>query len=275
MMRTTGQVPPVSSRSLAMEYLQAVIVPLCNEKNQKFIIEVDPIPGLVPIMDPLRVNQVFFNLLSNSVKYTPEGGEIIYHLDEKQMDNGRVALHASISDNGIGMSAAFQKVLFEPFTQENRDDVSRNRGTGLGLTIAKKMMDLMGGSITVDSAIGRGTRFDICAEFDCIDSAELTEKKENTNVEKGYGRLTGKHVLVCEDHPLNQEITRALLEDKGMNDYMEKDKKCIAATYGRYARVIDHGSGALCVDTEGRELIDFTAGIGVNSLGFCDHGRKP
>jgi len=56
-----------------------------------------------------------------------------------------------------------------------------------------------------------------------------------------------------------------------MNDYMEKDKKCIAATYGRYARVIDHGSGALCVDTEGRELIDFTAGIGVNSLGFCDH----
>ena len=199
-----------------MEYLQAVIVPLCNEKNQKFIIEVDPIPGLVPIMDPLRVNQVFFNLLSNSVKYTPEGGEIIYHLDEKQMDNGRVALHASISDNGIGMSAAFQKVLFEPFTQENRDDVSRNRGTGLGLTIAKKMMDLMGGSITVDSAIGRGTRFDICAEFDCIDSAELTEKKENTNVEKGYGRLTGKHVLVCEDHPLNQEITRALLEDKGM-----------------------------------------------------------
>jgi signal transduction histidine kinase/ActR/RegA family two-component response regulator len=199
-----------------MEYLQAVIIPLCREKNQEFIIEADPVPGIAPIMDPLRVNQIFFNLLSNSVKYTPEGGVIKYHLQENLTAGGKVALSAYVEDNGIGMSEAFQKVLFEPFTQENRDDVSKNRGTGLGLTIVRKMLDLMGGTIAVESRVGEGTKISLRAEFDYVDQEVIPAAAENISEEKGYEQLKGKHVLLCEDHPLNQEITRAILEEKGM-----------------------------------------------------------
>ena len=207
-------------------YLDAVIRPLCREKNLKFIIDAAPVTSVVPLLDPLRVNQIFFNLLSNAVKYTPEGGTVIYRLREQLLAPDRLRLQAEVIDNGVGISAQFQKVLFEPFTQEMRSDISETRGSGLGLAIAKKMLDLMGGTISVDSTPGKGTAFHLTAEFDCVPLQAGGQEK--TRLQHGgpdLADLAGKHVLLCEDHPLNQEIAKALLQEKQMTVTLAEDGK--------------------------------------------------
>jgi signal transduction histidine kinase len=203
-------------------YLDAVVAPLCREKHQNFRIEAQPAPNVAAVADPLRVNQVFFNLLSNAVKYTPEGGTIVCRLRERLLGENRVTLDGEIADNGIGMSESFQKVLFDPFTQEGRSDVSEARGSGLGLAIAKKLMDLMGGTIRVESAVGKGTTFFLHAEFDCVPDAG-PDAEESARASGGSDTLRGRHILLCEDHPLNQEIARALLEDQGMQVTLAED----------------------------------------------------
>ena len=198
------------------DYLNSVIEPLCSEKNIRFILDAEPLTEVLPLIDPLRMNQVFFNLLSNAVKFTPEGGIVTCRFRESLLKNGRMALESEISDTGIGMSRDFQKILFEPFTQEGRTDSSENRGTGLGLSIVKKLLDLMNCSITVKSEIGNGTSFRIRGEFDCIPADAFRVQDDTGNSQRRIPSLYGRHVLLCEDHPLNQEIARALLEKEGM-----------------------------------------------------------
>jgi signal transduction histidine kinase/CheY-like chemotaxis protein len=196
-------------------YLDAVVLPLCREKNQRLIVESHPIPGRVPVMDKLRINQVVFNLLSNAVKYTPEGGTITYRVEFRALDEaGRLRMTIKVSDTGIGISREFQKMLFDPFTQEGRSDVAANRGSGLGLAIVKRMMERMGGTVCVESEIGRGTTFTVEADFDSV-SAERAADQRPAAVPGAARSLQGVHVLLCEDHPLNQEIARALLEEQG------------------------------------------------------------
>jgi signal transduction histidine kinase/CheY-like chemotaxis protein len=197
------------------DYMNSIIEPLCAERSQ--ILSFEPkviLADVIPLMDKLRINQVVFNLLSNAVKYTPEGGKIRYRIIEKKSDDRHMTMHLEIMDNGIGMSEEFQKVLFEPFTQENRADYSEMRGTGLGLSITKRLIDAMGGTITVNSRLGEGTTFFVDFLLDCIPAQ--TEKAER---KKGIGQeenLSGRHILLCEDHPLNQEIAKAILEEGHM-----------------------------------------------------------
>ena len=198
-------------------YLQAVIQPLCREKNIDFQIDADLPEQFVPVFDKLRINQVIFNLLSNAVKFTPEGGIVTYRARFGAPDeNGRLHVQFVISDNGIGMSEEFQKDLFQPFAQEGRVDASETRGTGLGLSIAKKMLDLMGGTISVKSGIGSGTAFTVDMMIDSIPAQEQLPEKAADNAESVDSILKGRHVLLCEDHPLNQEIAKTLLEKKKM-----------------------------------------------------------
>jgi len=198
-------------------YLEAVFRPLCSEKNIKLNINARVDNMYVPLADKLRLDQILFNILSNAVKYTHEGGIINYEVTGEGLDNGRMLITHKISDNGIGMSEKMLDHLFEPFTQENRDDNSERRGSGLGLAIVKHLVDVMDGTISVESAIGKGTTFLICFELDRISIAEVHEQARNSSADQSLiADLAGKHVLLCEDHPLNQEIARFFLEDKGM-----------------------------------------------------------
>ena len=200
------------------DYLDAVIRPLCSEKGQSFVLdEKNTLADYIPLADKLRMNQIIFNLLSNAVKYTPEGGTIPYRVVGRAPAPGRIAVDHEISDNGIGMSEDFQRILFEPFSQESRDDNSAARGSGLGLAIVKKLVDLMGGTISVKSRIGKGTTFSLHLEFDAVPAAALAEAGRacgDVSADQAFS-LSGRHVLLCEDHPLNQEIVRELLEQKG------------------------------------------------------------
>ena len=202
-----------------MAYLDAVIRPLCAEKGQHFVLELGPRnTNVVPLIDKLRASQIAFNILSNAVKYTPEGGTITYVISEEMLPDNRIAITHVISDTGIGMSEEFQRRLFEPFTQENRNDVSATRGTGLGLAIVKKLVDAMGGTISVESAIGKGTMFTLRYVFDDVPASEIGRISNDVSGEDARAdvSLTGARVLLCEDHPLNQEIAKSLLEERGM-----------------------------------------------------------
>ncbi|MFZ2755896.1 MAG: transporter substrate-binding domain-containing protein [Atopobiaceae bacterium] len=200
-------------------YLDAVIRPLCAEKGQRFELVMGPRDGgVVPLIDKLRASQVSFNILSNAVKYTPEGGTIVYRIEERPLPGDRISITHVISDTGIGMSEEFQRHLFEPFTQENRDDISARRGTGLGLAIVRRLVDAMGGTISVESEIGKGTTFTLRYEFDTVPAEEVEAAGDvvGDGGAKDEAGLAGKHVLLCEDHPLNQEIAKSLLEERGM-----------------------------------------------------------
>ena len=202
------------------DYLEAVVRPLCQAKQQKLMVEGEPVPDFVPLMDILRVNQIFFNLLSNAIKFTPEGGTITYHLEETMLPDGRMNFRAFVKDTGIGMGSEFQKILFEPFTQETRKD-GPTGGTGLGLSIVKKLVTAMGGEITVQSQINQGTTFFIQLVFNCVPLALVAKRNESGPVD--YSLLEGKQVLLCEDHPLNQEIARKILENKGIKVTVAKN----------------------------------------------------
>jgi signal transduction histidine kinase/PAS domain-containing protein/ActR/RegA family two-component response regulator len=197
------------------QYLDSVVEPLCKEKDIHFQVDAEPVKDYLPVMDSLRINQVFFNLLSNAVKFTPEGGTVTYYLRETMPDPAHIALVAEVRDNGIGMSEEFQKILFEPFSQEGRIDNAANRGSGLGLAIVKKMLDLMGCSIVVHSEVGKGTTFHLEGLFPAVPVQEAkAAKQEKETLNEDI--FKGKHVLLCEDHPINQEIATRLLQSKGM-----------------------------------------------------------
>ncbi len=207
------------------QYLAAVILPLCESRRQHFTSDIRIPAGFVPCLDKLRIHQVVFNLLSNAVKYTPEGGSIRYQALGTMREDGRMHLHLEVEDNGIGTSESFLKVLFDPFTQENRSDISESRGTGLGLAITKQLVERMGGTIAVKSAPGRGSLFTVDLDADAAPApapkpaapaAEQAALLPAADESAALSLLQGRRVLLCEDHPLNQEIARALLAAKGM-----------------------------------------------------------
>ena len=199
-------------------YIDSVFGPLCKRRNQTLTFEItDFVEDLVPCFDKLHVNEVVFNLLSNASKYTPEGGRIIYRIKERRLPNNRMHMHIDVIDNGMGMSEAFQKIVFEPFSREDRNSESEMQGTGLGMSIVKKFVDIMNGTIAVQSKLNEGTTYSLDFDLDCVPTSKLQETHKTIAVKNGdYTKLRGKHVLVFEDHPLNRQIIDAMLEKQGM-----------------------------------------------------------
>jgi len=204
--------PEPYSAGQFLDYLNAVIKPLCEEKGQTFVLDAQPVLSVVPLLDELRINQIFFNLVSNAVKYTPEGGTITYRLREKLLENNRLQMVGDVIDTGIGMSEELLQTAFEPFAQGERSDTSSSRGTGLGLPIVKSLIELMGGTVSVTSELGKGSDFHLEACFDCIPAREAEQKNVVSDQVRDRAVLDGRRILLCEDHPLNQEIARTLLE---------------------------------------------------------------
>ena len=168
------------------------------------------------LADPNRLNQVLMNILSNAVKYTPRGGHIRFEAEELPRNEHYARYRFIVQDDGIGMSEAYQKTLFDPFTREERSGTNRVQGTGLGMAITKSIVDLMGGSISVESATGKGTRFEVVLEFPIDAEADhaqqvqaLPEETEETSP------LSGMRFLCAEDNAINAEILEMLLESRG------------------------------------------------------------
>ena len=168
------------------------------------------------LADPNRLNQVLMNILSNAVKYTPKGGHIRLEMEELPRNEHFARYRFVVQDDGIGMSEEFQKTLFDPFTREEKSGTNKVQGTGLGMAITKSIVDLMGGSISVESAPGRGTRFEVVLEFPIDTESDHAQKVQALPEEaEETSPLSGMNFLCAEDNAINAEILELLLESKG------------------------------------------------------------
>ena len=147
----------------------------CRGKNIAFSMPMEEM-NLNIMVDPMRFEQLFFNLLGNAVKFTPEGGEVTFRICNYATYNNMFSADYVVEDNGIGMSREFQKLLFEPFQREKSAVAEKQSGEGLGLAIARNIVDLMGGTIEVESELGKGTKVKVHLD---IELAYIQPEKEN------------------------------------------------------------------------------------------------
>ena len=215
--------------------LQTIVQPNITAKQMAFTIDVQKLEHEDVVTDKLRLNQVLLNILSNAIKFTQDGGTIHFRVLEKpSYDTENANFEFRISDNGIGMSKDFQKTIFESFTREKNSTVSGIQGTGLGMAITKNIVDMMGGTITVQSEEGKGSEFIVDLPFR-ISQGPSKETKE----ESGTHDFSGKRVLLAEDNDMNQMIAVAILTDAGFEvevaaDGQEAVEKMEAASAGYY-----------------------------------------
>lgn len=169
-------------------------------------------------VDSIRLKQIFVNLISNAIKFTPEGGTVEITIEVIERKETAVHDRISVSDTGIGMSEEFLKNgIFKPFSQEHNAITASYAGTGLGLSIAKQLLDLMGASVKVESELGEGTTFAVDIDFELVDNetAKKFIKSKEEKISMLAPKLDGTKVLLVEDHPLNAEIAIKLLEKAG------------------------------------------------------------
>ena len=199
-----------------LEQVEAGFRPQMNAKGQKFSITINQISHNWLIGDNVRVLQILNNLLSNSFKYTPTKGQIRLDVEElKQTSHNYAKICFRVSDNGIGMSSEYLSRIYDSFSREERTTVNTIQGTGLGMSIVKSLVDLMGGSINVDSIQGKGTQFVVVLDFKISERNEKREEKpETVELDENTG-LKGMHFLCAEDNELNAEILSELIEIEG------------------------------------------------------------
>ncbi len=224
--KTTLNVKKFEFESL-LENVREVIGPQTKAKEQTFTIECDNSIRKDYIGDMTRISQILINLLSNSVKYTDEGGEIklrFYELSELSVSDSYAEFCFDVTDNGCGMAPDYIENVFEPFSRENNQRTEKVDGAGLGLAVVKNIVDLMGGTISVDSRLGEGTTFSVKIVLRVDNSAEVMPESENTAREYTQSDITVEEtdsvenvkqsrfkVLVAEDYELNAEILVELL----------------------------------------------------------------
>ncbi|MCX8083709.1 MAG: response regulator [Calditerrivibrio sp.] len=186
-----------------------------SKKNIKLnLIFDDTLPPLV-IGDKLRITQVLSNLLSNSIKFTEEGNITIeIKLLNKSSDLSKVLVRFSVKDTGIGINDTDKEKIFRPFTQADISITRKYGGTGLGLTISKKLVELMGGNLLLESEINKGSHFyfDLYLE---VQSWNLDEKRDTNDIVDAVSNidLNGNRILIVEDNIINQQLLKNMLKD--------------------------------------------------------------
>lgn len=181
------------------------------------------------LCDVTNVQKILMNLVSNAVKYTPSGGTITIKSQELPCDKeGYTRIKTEVVDNGIGISKEYLPLMFDSFSRERNTTIGKIGGTGLGMSIVKKLVDMMGGSIAVESELGKGSRFTLILEQRIADENYYEQKTEETSAD-GKEILQGKRILLAEDNELNAEIAIAILEDMGLKvERVEDGVQCIS-----------------------------------------------
>ena len=199
--------------------------PSIDEHRHNFEVHVEHIEHEAVCGDSLRIQQVFVNLMSNAVKYTPDGGNIIFSIKEKPNGFSELGCYEfSIADNGIGMTPEFQKIMFEPFSRADDHRTTKVQGTGLGMAITQNIVNLMNGSIKVDSAPGKGTKITVTIYLKLQESKREQEKE-----------LLDLPVLVVDDDKTCCESTVATLKDIGIaGEWVLTGRQAVERCYARH-----------------------------------------
>ena len=180
------------------------------------------------LTDITKVKEIFVNILSNAIKYTPSGGSVMLNIGELACDEpGYMIVRTSVSDTGIGMSRDYLTKIFDAFTRERNTTKSKITGSGLGMSIVKKYVDLLGGTIDVESELGKGSTFTVTLKHRIADESYY-EKKQTENPETCSEILEGKNILLAEDNDLNAEIAEVILECAGLKiERVEDGIQCV------------------------------------------------
>ena len=203
-----------------INHISSILTSQAEHAGLQFQIEKGPFEHVRFSGDALRIKQILINLLSNSFKFTPEGGTVLFRVEElAAKESQHVRYCFTIQDSGIGMSEEFLSHLFEPFIRS--DHVSRVEGSGLGLSITKGLVDLMGGTICVQSKLQNGTTFQIELEFELVENDGQEQDKDSSDSQKED--LSGCHFLLVEDNEINSEILGELLQMRGATFTLKTD----------------------------------------------------
>ena len=198
-----------------MDDIAPIVAPLAKAKNIDYNVTYGEIRDRYVQADILHINQVVINLVTNAIKYTGEGGRVTLKLEqEKDAQDGIGMYSIMVEDTGIGMSKEFMNHMFESFVRENREEVMKEQGAGLGLAITNRLVTLMNGTITAKSEIGKGSTFVVTLPLKIQPkSVSKTQAEDSANESK---TLEGRKILLVDDNELNCEIAAEILRESGM-----------------------------------------------------------
>ena len=251
----------------ALDGVEAIVRTQAEARGVAFSVERELVRPVV-MTDGTRLSQVLLNLLSNAVKFTPTGGEVTLRVSQEAVPvgEGRVRTHVWVRDTGIGMSEEFLGRIFDSFEREDTERVRRTEGTGLGMSIVKRIVDGMGGSISVASEKGHGSTFHVTLDLTPCEAAD------ERGAEVDPVSLAGARVLLAEDNEINWEVASELLGACGLElDWAENGRECVerfsASEPGRY--------DAILMDLRMPEMSGYEAARAIRSLDRPDARSVP
>lgn len=217
----------IGNLKILNETFDAVFQPAVKEKELTYICRMD-IEHFYVICDKTKVREILINIISNSVKYTPKGGKVMVNLSEEPGQKDGCAFYRFVvEDTGIGMSEEYLPHIFEEFSREHTSTESKVVGTGLGLPIVKALVDLMGGTIAVESKVGKGTKFTLLLPFRIATEEQFLEDQKQKKTRR-MQEMKGKRILLAEDNDLNAEIAMTILQENGFKvEHAEDGAICL------------------------------------------------
>ena len=234
-----------------------------KKKNIRLLTSVQVEHGHI-MADLTKIREIFSNLLSNAIKYTPEGGTVQLNVRELPCSRpGYACIQAEIADNGIGMSKEYLPTLFDAFTRERNTTVGKISGTGLGMPIVKNHVEMQGGTIEVESELGKGSRFIVTLEHPIADEAHYKPQEQEAKSAQGAELLKGKRILLAEDNDLNAEIALFILQNMGLEvERVEDGAQCVSRLKQQPAGTYD----LIFMDVQMPKMDGYTATQAIRAL---------
>ena len=216
------------------------------------------------LCDATKIKEIFSNLISNAIKYTPEGGTVEFITRELPCSRpGYVRLQSEVVDNGMGMSKEFLPTIFDAFSRERNTTVGKISGTGLGMAIVKKLVEMMGGTIEVESELGKGSRFIVTLEHPIADESYYKQEEQEAKSAQGAELIKGKRILLAEDNDLNAEIALFILRNMGLEvERVEDGAKCVSTLEQQPAGTYD----LIFMDVQMPKMDGYTATQNIRAL---------
>lgn len=246
-----------------VEELVSVFSVEAKKKHIRLLTSVQVEHGHI-MADITKIREIFSNLISNAIKYTPEGGTIEFNTRELPCSRpGYACIEAEVVDNGIGMSKEYLPTLFDAFTRERNTTVGKISGTGLGMAIVKKLVDMQGGTIEVQSELGKGSRFIVTFEHPIADESLYKQEEQKDKSAQGAELIKGKRILLAEDNDLNAEIALFILRNMGLEvERVEDGAQCVSTLEQQPAGTYD----LIFMDVQMPKMDGYTATQNIRAL---------
>ncbi len=218
-----------------LEDCVTILSPLAEERAVQMELDTSGLGHSRVIGNPLHVKQILMSVIDNALKYNRPHGSVFVRAEETAFQEGTARCRFVVEDTGIGIGEEFKEHIFEPFTQEHQDARTNYNGVGLGMSIVKKLVDQLRGTVTVDSRLGRGSVVEIVLPIRVDESWSERPPAEPEEPRDGQGSVAGMRVLLVEDNQINCEIVEYILQDAGAEVVTAHDGRAAVDAFGASA----------------------------------------